>query len=101
MLGWLTRKRKQAAPTFHRKIIGELTVSSGSLLIADPMLMTRPVQVDGVPAGRHPIEAEIISYPEGGRHISSIHVQFRRGGDTRRELGKVLVDSAKVILVDS
>ena len=82
-------------------MIGEVEISSGVLLIGDPMIWNEPVRIEGVPPGRVAIEAEIIKYPEGGRHIKKISLQFRPGQvDARRSLGEVGVDSASVVLLD-
>ena len=83
-------------------MIGEVAISSGSLLIADSMHFGEPVQVEGIPPGRVPVEADIIRYPEGGRHIKKIAINVRPGQvESRRVLGQVRVDSARVVLLDA
>ncbi len=82
--------------------LGEVAISSGSLLIADPMFANEPVQIDRIPPGRVPVEAVIIEYPQGGRHIKKIVLRFRPGpGDSRAAPGSLIVDSACVVLLDA
>ncbi len=102
MWNWFGRKRRPQAPTTAGATLGALEISSGSLLIADPKYLYDPVRIDGVPPGRLVVQAEVIQYPEGGRHIKKIDLQFRSGQfESRRELGKIGVDSACVVLIDA
>jgi hypothetical protein len=99
---WFQRKRTPETPTQSEATVGEVEISSGSLLIADPMYLYEPVQVEGIPPGRVPVLAEIIRYPEGGRHIRKIAMRFRAGQvASRRILGEIGVDSACVVLLDA
>jgi len=83
-------------------MIGEVCCRSGTILLADPMLIFDPVRIDGIPPGQVPIGAEIIRYPEGGRRIAMVHLCVRRiEPDSRRVLGEVGVDSATVVAIDA
>jgi hypothetical protein len=96
------RKRDPDRPTFRQTIIGEVQVDSGALLIADAMHWEAPVKVKGVLPGRFPVQAQLISYPEGGQRVARIGLLFRPGtSDSRRTLGSIGVDSGRVIVVDA
>jgi hypothetical protein len=102
MSNWFKREHKPASPTKSAGVIGEVQVSSGSLLIADAMYLYEPVRIDGIPTGSRPVEAEIINYPDGGEHIKKIAVRFRPGQvKSRRAVGNLGVDSACVVLLDA
>jgi hypothetical protein len=99
--GWFRGKRAPDEPVFRRETIGEVRCRSGTLLLADPMLIFDAVRVEGVPAGRVSVIAELIRYPEGGVRVAMIQLRVREGEpDSRRELGSVGVDSAKMVVVD-
>jgi hypothetical protein len=94
-------KFRDCAPQVRDQQIGELGIRCGALLIADPMYVSAPVRVGGLPEGRFPIVAQIIEYPEGGQRVARIAIKFRSGRVTKREsLGQVGVDSATVIVLD-
>jgi hypothetical protein len=99
---WFQRKRTPETPAISSATIGGVAITSGSLLIVDPTYFYEPVQIEGIPPGRVPVEADIIQYPEGGRHIKEIAIRFRPGQvESRRVLGQVGVDSASVVLLDA
>lgn len=90
-----------SAPEVSQLEIGEVTVSAGTLLLADPMYISDPCRITGLPVGRFPVTAQIIKYPEGGQRIAQVSIRFRAGLVTnRKSLGKVGVDSAKVVALD-
>ena len=102
MWNWFRRKRAPDGPVFRRETIGEVHCRSGTILLADPMLIFDPVRVEGVPAGQVPVVAELIRYPEGGVRVAMVRLCVREGEpDSRRALGEVGVDSAKVVAVDA
>jgi hypothetical protein len=102
MRNWFQRKQSRDPPTLIAATIGEVKISSGSLLIADPSWLHGPVQIEEIPRGRMPVEVEIIRYPEGAPHIKKIAMRFQPGqAESRRALGDVEVESARVVLLDA
>lgn len=102
MLGWFKRKRVPESPTVRQTTLGELQIDSGTLLLADPVSMYDPVQVEGIPPGLYPVHGQIIRYPEGAQRITRIALSFRPGPvEDRRTLGTIGVDSAAVVALDA
>jgi hypothetical protein len=105
MWNWFKRKRQPEAPTFSQTAIGDLPVPSGKVLIVDPMFLdpsdtTSGVTID-VPVSKIAVQGQIIRYPEGGNRVAGIGLFFGEPPpDSRRCLGQVSVDSARVVLVD-
>jgi len=97
--GWW--KADDAQSSVREEEIGEVRIRSGTLLIADPMYITDPVCIEGLPAGRFPVVAQIIKYAEGGQRVARIQIRFGTGVITERQpLARVGVDSAMVIAID-
>lgn len=93
---WRPRRR----PWRERLTIGEVAVSSGCLLLADPMYIANPVVVEGVPAGRHPVTADVIHYPECTK-VARVALRFAPGkDDPARQLATLPIDSAKMVVID-
>jgi hypothetical protein len=95
---WISRR---VALQVSEVEIGEIGVHLGTILIADPMYISIPCRVGGLPVGHFPVVAQVIEYPEGGKRIAQVAIRFRAGIVTgRKTLGKVGVDSAMVIALD-
>jgi hypothetical protein len=101
MFGWLKRRRTPRQPSVHHQVLGELLCHSCVLLLADPSSIYDPVKVEGVPTGRHRVQASLIRFPEGGKRVAKIAIRFRPGdADERRILGSIGVNSATVVALD-
>ncbi|GEM_PF-2677294 len=101
MWNWHKRKQADEPPTIRQAMIGELHISSGTILLADPMYIESPVRIQGVPPGRYSVWGMIVRYPEGGERLARIGVRLRPGvAQARRPLGLIPVDSATVVAVD-
>ena len=102
MLSWFKPKRVPESPTVQQTELGELQIDSGTLLLGDPMYLSSPVRIEGIPPGRYAVHAQIIRYPTGGQRIAKIRMNFRSGSvEARRTLGTIGVDSATVVAVDA
>lgn len=102
MWNWFRRLRSTAVPGVHQTTAGELKVPSGALILTDPMDLSAPVRVEGIPPGQYPIHALVIHYPQGGKRVARLGLSFRPGQvQARRTLGTVDVSSAKVVAVDA
>lgn len=102
MRNWFKRNRTPRTPAVEQATIGEVEIRSGTALLADPVYIYDPVKIEGIPSGRVPVVAQIIHYPEGGRHVARIGVRFRPGDvQSRQALGTIGVDSGTVVLMDA
>jgi len=99
---WLKRKRRSEVPTVRQVTIGEVQISSGRIILADPMSMYDAVEIEGVPTGRFSVHAQIIRYPEGGERIAKVGMRCSsKVSETRRTIATIGVDSATVVMMDA
>jgi hypothetical protein len=103
MWDWFRRrKRVPETPAVSRKVMGEIRVVSGTLLLADPGQLYDPVRIEGVPPGQVPAVAEVIRYPEGGRRVAKVGLHFRPGeAESCQTLGRLSVDSGMAVALDA
>jgi hypothetical protein len=81
---------------------GQLKVSSGVVLIGDPLFSPDAVQLENIPPGKHPVTAQVIEYPNGDRRVASVELAFSATATgTPEQVGEVGVDSACVALIDA
>lgn len=87
--------------SIERRRIGHLLFPSRCMLISDPMYITDPHQVTGIPSGRHPVYVDLVRFPQGGYRVARVVVQFEPLAEDSVELvSEVGVDSAKIVVVD-
>jgi hypothetical protein len=102
MSNWNRKKKAPQSPRVADGMIAELSVPSGTLLLGDPMHFYAPVRVEGIPTDTVPVRGWVIRYPEGGVRLARVGLTFRPDApDSRRTLGEIHVDSAKVVAVDA
>jgi hypothetical protein len=88
-------------PSLTRLPIGEVVVSSGCLLLADPQYFETSLVIEKVPAGKWPVTADVIDHPKAPASIARVLFQFGALDDSPlQEIGHVPVDSAKVAAID-
>jgi hypothetical protein len=100
---WFKRKHTDNAPNIPQAMIGELHITSGTILLADPMYLNDSdvIRIEGVPPGRCRVWGQVIRFSEGGERLARIGLRLRPGiAQTRRPLGEIPVDSAIVVAVD-
>src|SRR5579884_3544360 len=76
MRTWFRRKHQPKGTSVEQWEVGRLRVHSGTLLVCDPMGLSGGIQVTNVPAGDHPVVAQVISYAEGGKRLAGIKLAF-------------------------
>jgi hypothetical protein len=102
VLDWFRHKREPQSPSVLRQVAGTLRVHSGAVLLGDPMYLPDGLRLENVRAGCHPVVALVLDYPEGGRRVAAIELEFRPGAASAPDkLGEVAVDSACVALLDA
>jgi hypothetical protein len=88
-------------PSVTRLPIGEIVVSSGCLLLADPQYIEVPLAVEHVPVGKSPVTADVIYDPRGSPRVAKVLFQFGGLDDSPlKEIGHIPVDSAKMVAID-
>lgn len=101
-MNWFKRKREPDEPVVRRQPAGTLKVSSGTVLLGDPLYGLDALRLEKVPPGDHPVFAQVIHYPEGGRRVARVELVFSPAATGGPELlGEIGVDSASVALVDA
>jgi hypothetical protein len=84
-----------------RLAIGEIVVSSGCLLLADPQYIGTPLAIEQIPLGKWLVIADVIRCPRGQARVAAVFFQFGRAdGGALQEIGHVPIDSAKMVAID-
>src|SRR5262245_28164258 len=101
MSGRSVRQEAPERPIVRRHRVGLLKVFSGAVLVED-LSCCIDVRLRPVPNGEHPVMADVIHYPEGGRRVAKVVMRFGPVRGRRKDLlGEVGVNSAKVLLTDA
>jgi len=102
MRTWFRRKHQPKGTSVGTMGGREARVHSGTLLVCDPMGLSGGIQVTNVPAGDHPVVAQVISYAEGGKRLAGIKLAFTTEvGGVPHKIGEVDVESASVAVLDN
>jgi hypothetical protein len=88
-------------PSVRRLPIGEIAVSSGCLLLADPQYIEIPLAIDQVPVGKWPVFADVVGDPNDSGRVAKVHFSFGAiGSGPLQEIGQVAIDSARMVAID-
>jgi hypothetical protein len=88
-------------PVATRRSLGRLKLRSGTLALGDPQYVPG-LEVPNVAADGVEISASLWRYPSGAETVTALRLTFgeQRGGDSRRKVGEVGIDSAKLVVAD-
>lgn len=88
-------------PTVTQRFLGNLRLRSGTLVLGDPQYLPS-LEVSNIAATEVGISARLWQYPSGSATVSAL--TLRLGDETstssRRKIGDVGIDSAKLVVVD-
>lgn len=92
--------RTEASAALVSRMVGNVAVPSGRLLIADPQYVESPLRVEPTASGTGRVEAECLAYDRGGWDTAALVIRFRDVDSPFEELGSLPVDSAKALIID-
>lgn len=101
MIDALNAKAGGGRPTVTKQVLGSLTVRSGTLIMADPQYVP-DLEISNVTASEVAISAELRRYPSGQSAVISLGLTLGNNTNsrTRRKIGVLGIDSAKVVVMD-
>jgi hypothetical protein len=88
-------------PVAITKFLGTLKLRSGTLALGDPQYLPG-LEVGNIVANELAISASLWRYPSGATLVTALKLslgEFTRGG-SRRKIGEVGIDSAKLVVAD-
>ena len=88
-------------PAATRELVGNLKIRSGTLSLADPQYVPG-LEVPNIAAEEAVIALSLRRYPSGMAQITALTLRLGDGpsGDSRRKIGEVAIDSAKIVVAD-
>ncbi len=88
-------------PTATTELLGSLKLRSGTLALADPQYVPG-LEVPNVTANEAVISLSLRRYPSGMALVNAVTLHLGDGpiGDSRRKIGEVAIDSAKLVVAD-
>lgn len=89
-------------PVTTRKFLGHLALRSSTLALGDPQYMPGGLEVPNIVANKVAIWASLWSYPSGVATVKALMLLLGEPADagTRRKIGEIGIDSAKLVVAD-
>lgn len=88
-------------PVTVDRVLGSLKLRSGMLVLGDPQCVI-DLEVPNVAASEAKISASLWKYPSGAETVTALKIALgvSTAGCARRQVGKLGIDSAKVVVAD-
>jgi len=88
-------------PVATRRSLGRLKLRSGTLALGDPQYLPG-LEIPNIAADEVEISASLWRYPSGAETITALRLALGEptDGGTRRKIGEVGIDSAKLVVAD-
>jgi hypothetical protein len=97
----LNAESRGGEPITGTKLLGNLKLRSGTLVLGDSQCMPS-LEVPNIVANEVPITASLRQYPSGGATVKSLRLSLGEPttAGSRRKIGEVGIDSAKLVVAD-